>query len=72
MEKIHNDDFEEVLLQMQWALDMWNGMIQATRGALVPDKTFWYAIDFSCHNRELEYSPQEDLPANLKMLDMTG
>ncbi len=53
---------------MQQALDMWSGMIPATRGALIPEKTFWYAIDFLWHKGTLEYTPQDDLLSNNKMI----
>ncbi len=48
MAKFPNNDFEEVLLQTQWALDMWNGIILATGGALVPEKQ-----NILVHNRVL-------------------
>ncbi len=47
-------------------------MIKVTRGALVPEKTFWYAIDFEWMNRELEYMPHDELNAILMMEDPIG
>ncbi len=38
--KYSHDRFEDVGNQMQWALDLWSGMIKATDGALVPKKMF--------------------------------
>jgi len=31
---------------MQAALDLWNQGLLATGGALVPEKSFWYSINF--------------------------
>ncbi len=42
-------------------------MIWATGGALVPEKTFWYAIDFLWTNREWECASNEDVQATLEM-----
>jgi len=36
----------ETLLMMQAALNLWNNGLRATGRALVPAKSFWYAIDF--------------------------
>jgi len=31
---------------MQSALSTWEGIVQATGGALAPDKSWWYLVDF--------------------------
>jgi len=41
----------ETILLMQVALDLWNNSLSATGGALVPDKSFWYSIDFKWKSR---------------------
>jgi hypothetical protein len=35
-----------ILAKMQSALDQWEGGLKATGGALVPEKSYWYLIDF--------------------------
>jgi hypothetical protein len=35
-----------VLVEMQQALDHWEGGLKATGGALVPSKSYWYLINF--------------------------
>ncbi len=57
---------------MQRALTLWSGIIWATGGALVPEKTFWYMIDFSWQDGAWEYTPQEDLVATLEMMAPLG
>jgi hypothetical protein len=37
---------EDVIGDMQVILDRWGGVLRATGGALVPKKSYWYAIDF--------------------------
>jgi len=37
---------KDIIPLMQAALDTWSVGLQAIRGALVPTKLFWYAIDF--------------------------
>jgi len=38
--------FRDVVAMMQKAADEWEGDIQATGGAIGPDKSFWYLLDF--------------------------
>jgi hypothetical protein len=38
---------EEVIGQMQDILDCWGGLLWATGGALVPKKSYWYALSTS-------------------------
>jgi hypothetical protein len=36
-----------IIAEMQSALDHWEGGLKATGGALVPEKSYWYLIDFT-------------------------
>ena len=38
--------------RMQKTVNHWAGILQASGGALVPEKCFWYAIDFKWHKDE--------------------
>jgi hypothetical protein len=40
---------EEVKSKLQEAVDRWEGVLSATGGAIVPEKTYWYLIDFCWH-----------------------
>jgi hypothetical protein len=40
------DTFEDVAKYMQEGLDLWEGLIKAMGGALVPEKSYWYLLDF--------------------------
>jgi len=47
-----SNDERMVARKMQLSLQLWHGLLQATGGDLVPDKCFWYLIDFTWnHNR---------------------
>ena len=37
---------EEVLAQHQQEVDRWEGTLNATRGVLQPDKSYWYMTDY--------------------------
>ena len=37
---------EDLVSKVQAALDLWSGGVRATGGALQPDKSFWWLIDF--------------------------
>ena len=41
-----HENIHQVLVNLQKAIDMWEGLIQATGGALAVDKCRWWAIDF--------------------------
>jgi hypothetical protein len=49
-----NDTEADVALRMQQALDLWEGGIRATSGAIVPEKSHWYLIIFEVAARKLE------------------
>ena len=53
----------QLLASMQASLDLWEGGLQATGGALVPDNSHWYFVLFRW-NRQGEFcyaTPQEKL-----------
>ncbi len=50
MAKFSSNEIEDVVENMKRALDSWGGMIRATGGALVAEKTFCYTIDFNWDN----------------------
>ena len=61
--------YHEVAQDMQNGLDLWEGLLKATGGALVPEKSYWYLIDFKWHNRAWRYSTTEEPPFDLTMKD---
>jgi hypothetical protein len=40
------DIFEDVAQYMQDGLDLWEVLLKQQRGPLVPDKSYWYLLDF--------------------------
>ncbi len=69
MAKYSMDTLEDVMANMQRAMDTWGGMIWATGGALVPEKTFWYAIEFEWEEGEWKLVENNDEDAALMMRD---
>jgi len=41
--------------KMENSLTMWHGLLHATGGKLVPEKYFWYLIDFKWTNQQWKY-----------------
>jgi len=41
-----NSSAEEVRFKLQQAIDTWEGLLSSMAGAIVPEKTYWYLIDF--------------------------
>jgi len=46
---------QKVSQKMQNSLQLWHGLLQATGGDLVPDKCFWYLIDFKWERGQWRY-----------------
>jgi hypothetical protein len=61
--------YAEVAEDMQNGLDLWEGLLKATGGALVPDKSYWYLIDFKWKNGAWKYTTTEETEFELTMKD---
>jgi hypothetical protein len=61
-----------VAIQMQRSLDHCEGGIRAFGGAIVPEKSHWYLIDFKLDQGNWHYATKEDAPATLTVQDSTG
>jgi hypothetical protein len=61
-----------VMQEMQQAVDHWEGGLKATVGALVPEKSFWYLIDFVWTGEKWRYAMKEDIPGGLLIKDMNN
>jgi hypothetical protein len=57
---------------MQASLDLWEGGIRATGGAIVPAKSHWYLIDFIWKLGDWRYATEAETPANLTVWDCDG
>lgn len=63
-----NDDILSVKTKMQEALDLWEGALRASGGALVPSKSFWYLVDFNFDKHgQWHYATIDDSPADIYM-----
>ena len=61
--------FVEVNVEMQKAMDLWEGLIKNTGGALATDKCRWWGIDFSRTNGKWRYRTKEELEGELTAID---
>jgi hypothetical protein len=57
---------------LQLAMDTWEGGLKATCGAIVPEKTFWYLIDFSWQSGQWKYKTISECPAKIEIKDIKG
>jgi len=60
-----NTDGKEILKQMQLVIDHWEGGLQATGGAIVSRKSYWYLIEWIWERGKWRYATQADIPGNL-------
>jgi len=68
---ITNDE-KEVTLKMQNSLQLWHGLLQATGGDLVPEKCFWYLIDFQWEHNRWKYAKWKDNDRDLSISRKDG
>ena len=63
----------EILEQMQEGVNMWEGIIDATGGALAVEKSRWWLIDFIWDDRgNYRYATIDDTPGQLTVRDWDG
>jgi hypothetical protein len=68
----HLTDHAEVAADMQRSIDCWEGGLRATGGAIAPEKTFWYLIDYKWTNGIPSYKSVTECPAEISVKDMYG
>ena len=57
-------------LQTQLELTQWSPLLNATGGALKPEKCFWYMLDYTCKDGEWSYA--EMMPRKLFVTNSDG
>ena len=65
---------EQVVREIQQAIDTWSGGLHATGGILSPAKSYWYLIDFKWHPGSLSwrYKTIPEAPGELHFKSPTG
>jgi hypothetical protein len=58
---------DTVRQEMQQAIDHWEGGLKATGGALVPEKSYWYLIDFVWTGDRWRYATKDDMPGDISI-----
>ena len=64
--------FQEIAHRMQASVTAWQGGIRATGGAIVPEKSHWYLIDFVWMHGHWHYVTEAETPAQISVQDSTG
>jgi len=64
-----SDEGKQVVQQMQKAVTQWDGLLWASGGTLVPEKCFWYLVDFEYTNNKWKYKKCNQAPSQITMLD---
>ena len=63
--------FQEIAHRMQASVTAWQGGIRATGGAIVPEKSHWYLIDFVWTHGHWRYATEAETPAQSSVQDRT-
>jgi hypothetical protein len=67
-----NTPGEEILTDMQSVVDRWEGSVQATGGALVPSKSYWYLLDFVWTQGKWKYKSIQAMPGDITIRGVDG
>lgn len=67
-----NYSTEELIARSQTTLNLYEGGLRATGGALEPSKSFWYLIEFDPDSDKPAYLPATDDQSPLTVLDAQG
>ena len=59
----------ELMLQAQKEITQWSLLLNATGGALKPEKCFWYLLDYTCIEGEWTYTVRSDFELSVTNLD---
>jgi hypothetical protein len=68
----HESSVDQLIDEMQSVVDTWEGGLQASGGALVPSKSYWYLIHFMFANNKWKYATIHDTPGELTIPDVSG
>ena len=60
-------DEPDLVTRMQNTIDLWEGCLRSTGGALNPDKSFWSVIDYRWDRGKPKYCSTSDHPGSLHM-----
>jgi hypothetical protein len=70
--KPHQQHYLGVVNQLQRAVDTWEGGLKATCGAIVPEKTFCYFVDFKWSSESWYYIGIDECPSSIYINDING
>jgi hypothetical protein len=62
----------DLVSEMQQVVDMWEGGLRASGGALVPSKSYWFLIDFVFECNRWRYARLEECPGILTIRNING
>jgi hypothetical protein len=64
--------FTEATQEIQSAMTLWEKGLRATSGAIVPEKTYVYIMDFEWKGGSWSYRSCQNSPASFEVRDITG
>jgi hypothetical protein len=64
------EDTANLVAKMQQAVDTWEGGLQASGGALVPTKSYWFLIHFVFERNCWRYARLDETPGNITIRDI--
>ena len=63
------ETFQDIFNNMQQAMDLWEGLIKNTGGALAVDKCRWWGVDVFWQDGKWRYKTQQELGQTLTAID---
>ena len=71
-EDVNYEEGEKLIPKPQSAVDQWVGMLESTGGAINPDTSYWYLLDFKWTGTEWQYRTKGDIPGEIFTNDLEG
>jgi hypothetical protein len=70
--KLYFSSFRDAAVALQAAMDTWEQGLSATSGAIVPEKTFTFLVDFVWRGASWRYRTITESPATFSVRDIQG
>jgi len=65
-------NWQELLQKLQASVNIWEGSLSATSGAIVPQKSYWYLVDFQWSGGNWRYKKINKCQGNIRVRNIHG
>ncbi len=59
--------FQDLIKSLRDAVNSWEGSLSATSGAIIPQKSYWYLVDFAWSGGSWRYKRVNECKGDIKL-----